>query len=272
MIMGNNVNRSSPLISLRHARPSLGDISKSRKIKSGNSNRFFNVDVAGNLINLLQKGSREANEDPTLFGFPFSPYVKGDIDVRHYLTLDPRNKIASRIIIGAGYAYVGATTLPYVKQFSIGGSNSLRAFPARSVGPGTYYVRDYIPPDTTQFIDQRGDFKLEANTEYRFDIFKIVKGAVFLDAGNIWVLKKDTTDTRPGINFDSKTFLHQLAIGTGFGLRFDFSFFVLRLDTAFPLRKPWEEEDPWVTDDIDFGSKTWRKENLIFNIAIGYPF
>jgi outer membrane protein assembly factor BamA len=243
-----------------------------RKYRTHNFYFNGNVDVAGNLINLLQKGSREANEDPTLFGFPFSPYVKGDIDIRHYLTLDPRNKIASRFILGAGYAYVGTTTLPYVKQFSIGGSNSIRAFPARSVGPGTYYIREHIPKDSTQFIDQRGDIKLEANIEYRFDIFKIVKGALFLDAGNIWVLKEDPEETRDGVRFDSKTFLHQLAVGTGFGLRFDFSFFVLRLDTAFPLRKPWEEEDPWVANEIDFGSKTWRKENLIFNIAIGYPF
>jgi outer membrane protein assembly factor BamA len=162
-----------------------------RKYRTHNFYFNGNVDVAGNLINLLQKGSREANEDPTLFGFPFSPYVKGDIDIRHYLTLDPRNKIASRFILGAGYAYVGTTTLPYVKQFSIGGSNSIRAFPARSVGPGTYYIREHIPKDSTQFIDQRGDIKLEANIEYRFDIFKIVKGALFLDAGNIWVLKDD---------------------------------------------------------------------------------
>jgi outer membrane protein assembly factor BamA len=243
-----------------------------RKYRTHNFYFNGNVDLAGNLINLIQERSRGAGEDPTLFGFPFSPYVKGDIDLRHYLTFDQRNKIASRIILGAGYAYEGTTTLPYVKQFSIGGSNSLRAFPARSVGPGTYYIRENIPPDSTQFIDQRGDIKLEANTEYRFDIYKIVKGAIFLDAGNIWLLKQDTTETRPGVMFDPKKFLNQLAVGTGFGLRFDFSFFVLRLDMAFPLRKPWLEEDPWVIDDIDFGTKKWRKENLIFNIAIGYPF
>jgi outer membrane protein assembly factor BamA len=203
----------------------------------------------------------------------------GSIDVRNYWTFDPRNKLASRIILGAGYAYKDSTTLPYVKQFSIGGSNSIRAFPARSLGPGTYNVRDEFASDTvTQFIDQRGDIKLEANLEYRFDITKIFKGAIFLDGGNIWLLKQvDPLDSgyREGGSFNRKTFLKELAIGTGFGLRLDFSFFVLRLDTAFPLRKPWlvkEGEDPWVIDDINFGSSTWRKENLIFNIAIGYPF
>jgi outer membrane protein assembly factor BamA len=201
----------------------------------------------------------------------------GTVDFRHYWTFDPRNKLASRIIVGAGYAYQNGTTLPYVKQYSIGGSNSIRAFPARSLGPGTYNVRAE-DPTTTQFIDQRADLKLEGNVEYRFDITKIFKGAVFLDGGNIWLLKQVNPEDegyREGGTFNYKTFLNELAVGTGLGLRFDFSFFVLRLDTAFPLRKPWlvkDGEDPWVIDDIDFGSKTWRKENLIFNIAIGYPF
>jgi outer membrane protein insertion porin family len=245
-----------------------------RKYRTHNFYFNGNVDLAGNFIYVLQDMFNKTTEGyhPELLNAPYSPYIKGDIDVRHYWTFDPRNKLASRIIIGAGYAYKDSTTLPYVKQFSIGGSNSIRAFPARSIGPGTYYVRKEHP-DSTQFIDQRADLKLEANVEYRFDITKILKGAVFLDAGNIWLLKEDSI--RTGGRFDSKTFLKQLAVGTGLGLRLDFSFFVLRLDIAFPLRKPWltgEGEDPWVINNIDLGSSTWRKENLIFNIAIGYPF
>ncbi|HZB13741.1 MAG TPA: BamA/TamA family outer membrane protein [Chryseolinea sp.] len=245
-------------------------------------NFYFNgtADVAGNFLYLFQDVfGKPVEGPPELLNSPYSPYIMGSIDVRHYWTFDPRNKLASRIILGAGYAYKDSTTLPYVKQFSIGGSNSIRAFPARSLGPGTYNVRDEFASDTvTQFIDQRGDIKLEANLEYRFDITKIFKGAIFLDGGNIWLLKQvDPLDSgyREGGSFNRKTFLKELAIGTGFGLRLDFSFFVLRLDTAFPLRKPWlvkEGEDPWVIDDINFGSSTWRKENLIFNIAIGYPF
>jgi len=245
-------------------------------------NFYFNgnIDVAGNLLYAVQRQINRSGEEPLqIFNAPYSQYVKADVDFRHYLQLDEHNKIVSRLIIGAGYPYKNSRTLPYVKQFSIGGSNSIRAFPARSLGPGTYNVR----ADTTtgtQFIDQRGDIKLEGNVEYRFDIIKFLKGAVFVDAGNIWQLREDQVDpvenpnyiAREGVKFNGQRFLKELAIGTGLGLRFDFSFFVLRFDTAFPLRKPWLTEDPWVGDEINFGSKTWRQENIIFNIAIGYPF
>ncbi|HEY5824706.1 MAG TPA: BamA/TamA family outer membrane protein, partial [Cyclobacteriaceae bacterium] len=100
-----------------------------------------------------------------------------------------------------------------------------------------------------------------------FTMYKGFKGALFADAGNIWLIKADSL--RPGGEFHKETFLKQMAIGTGFGLRYDLSFFVIRLDTAFPLRRP---DTGWVINNIDFGSSSWRKNNLIFNIAIGYPF
>ncbi len=247
-------------------------LNKFQKIKYKTHNFYFNgnIDVAGNLINLVQNTFVSSQAKTyELLGSAYSQFVKGDIDFRHYWQLDDRNKFVSRVILGAGYAYNNSSTLPYIKQFSIGGSNSLRAFPARSVGPGTYDVRKNIPRDSTLFIDQRGDLKLEGNIEYRFDIIKSLKGALFLDAGNIWLWKEDTS--RPGSAFKTNEFLGQLAVGTGIGLRMDFSFFVLRFDTAFPIRKPGAEK-PWVINEIDFGSKTWRQDNIIFNIAIGYPF
>lgn len=250
-------------------------VQKFEEKKFRTHNFYFkgNADVAGNLFYAVQRQLNKTGEKPLqIFNSPYSQYIKGDIDFRHYWQFDIHNKLATRIILGAGYAYKNSTSLPYIKQFSIGGSNSIRAFPARSIGPGTYNVRTDTSQNATQFIDQRGDLKLEGNIEYRFDIIKILKGAVFLDAGNIWLLRQDTLETRVGATFNRKTFLNELAVGTGFGLRFDFSFFVLRLDLAFPLRKPYLLDDPWVVDNIDFGSKTWRKENLIFNIAIGYPF
>lgn len=245
-------------------------LSKFEKRKVRPHNFYFNgnVDVAGNLIHSIQQIGRERQDALEIFGAPYSQFVKGDIDLRHYWQVDEHNKLATRLIMGAGYAYGNTTILPYIKQFAIGGSNSIRAFQARSIGPGTYYIRDYMGDDETLFIDQRADVKLEGNVEYRFDIFKMFKGALFVDAGNIWTIRDDG---REGGQFNTDTFLSELAVGTGIGLRMDFSFFVFRLDTAFPIRKPWT--DPrWVIQDIDFGSKTWRRENLIFNIAFGYPF
>jgi outer membrane protein assembly factor BamA len=118
--------------------------------------------------------------------------------------------------------------------------------------------------------DQSGDIKLEFNTEFRFPIYRIVHGAFFADAGNIWLYNDDPN--KKGAKF-SKDFLHELAIGAGAGIRFDFTLLILRLDLAFPLRKPWlPAGNRWVVHDINFGSSEWRKNNLVFNLAIGYPF
>ncbi len=245
---------------------------------------YFNgtVDVAGNLVNLLQrKFSGENAESLRIFGTPYSQFVRGQIDVRYFFNFDKNNKLATRIVLGTGYAYQNSTTMPYIKQFSIGGSNSIRAFPARTIGPGTFNVQQQPPPEpipdedqptpSNIFIDQRADIKLEGSTEFRFNIIKFLKGAVFVDAGNIWLMRYD--DNRPGGQFKKDQFLKELAVGTGFGLRMDFNFFVLRFDLAFPLRKPWLPPDErWVVDQIDFLSPRWRSDNLILNIAIGYPF
>lgn len=243
-----------------------------RKVRTHNFYFNGNIDVAGNVIHAIQQIGRERKDSLEIFGSPYSQFVKGDVDFRYYWQLDKHNKIASRLVVGAGYAFGNSTTLPYIKQFSVGGSNSVRAFQARTIGPGTYYIRE-LYPDSVLFIDQRADIKLEGNVEYRFDIFKMFKGAFFVDAGNIWTIREE--EARPGGQFKSDAFLSQLAVGTGLGLRVDFSFFVFRLDVAFPIRKPWLDEEgqnPWVIQDIDFGSRAWRRENLIFNIAFGYPF
>jgi outer membrane protein insertion porin family len=237
---------------------------------------YFNgtLQLAGNVVNAIQNQAHRNEEGPfELFRAPYSQFVRGDIDFRHYWQFDRHNKLASRLILGTGYAYGNSEVLPYIRQFSIGGSNSIRAFPARSIGPGTYSVlTDPLYTDALpSFVDQRGDIKLEGNVELRFDIIKAFKGALFVDAGNIWLWNDPNSDKKR--EFDSGSFLSELAVGTGLGLRFDFNFFVLRLDTAFPLRKPYlERKDRWVMDDIDFGSSGWRGDNLVYNIAIGYPF
>lgn len=231
------------------------------------------VDVAGNLLHTIQNGIEKSKSDSLqLFGNPYSQFVRADVDFRYYWQPDKKNKIATRLNIGGGYAYGNATTLPYIKQFAIGGANSIRAFQARSLGPGTYDARTALAATDSKvlFIDQRADFKLEGNIEYRFDIYKSFKGALFVDAGNIWLWKEEVA--RPGGKLDKDLFLKQLAVGTGIGLRYDFSFFVLRFDTAFPLRKPYQVGNEWVFNEINLRNSSWRKSNLVFNIAIGYPF
>ena len=229
--------------------------------------------MSGNLLHLINKNTSSSEGPPYSFlGQPYSQFVMGDADFRYNWQMNRRNKLVARIALGAGYPYGNSTTLPYVKQFSSGGSSSIRAFPARSVGPGTYNVYDDPNYDEDYFVDQRGDIKLEGNVEFRYDIFGAFKGALFVDAGNIWMWSK-SEDPRQGAIFNKDTFLKELAVGTGLGLRLDFKFFILRFDFAFPIRKPYlPDGDRWVFDEIDFGSKYWRKENLILNIAIGYPF
>lgn len=225
------------------------------------------LDLAGNVTGLLTGADIDSGERKEIFGVPFSQYVKLENDFRHYWRFGRGLDLASRIIVGSGFPYGNSRELPFIKQFFVGGTNSIRAFRARSVGPGTYN----LDVDPSSFLpDQSGDLKLELNTELRADLFSIVEGAVFVDAGNVWLMNEDPN--KPGAEF-SKDFLKELAVGTGIGLRFDLSFLILRTDLAFPIRLPYlPEGDRWVFDQIDFGDSQWRRQNLVFNLAIGYPF
>jgi len=173
-----------------------------------------------------------------------------------------------RFFAGIGKPYGNSSLLPYTKQFFSGGPNSIRAFQTNSVGPGTYFQNK----DNRSFLQLGGDIKLELNTEYRFNIYRFFKGALFVDAGNMWLNKSNPSNI--GSPFAFSNFMKELAVGTGFGLRFDVSFFILRFDLAFPLRKIPKPGDNfrWVIVQIDFTNSSWRKENLVLNIAIGYPF
>ena len=226
------------------------------------------IDLAGNVAGLVTGANIRKGDTIKLFNVPFSQFIKLENDFRHYYKLGPDSEIASRIIVGAGFAYGNSSEIPFIKQFFIGGTNSLRAFRARSIGPGSF---DGSAVNTSAFLpDQSGDIKLEFNTEYRAKIYGLVKGALFIDAGNIWLLNENSE--KPGAKF-SKKFWSEMAVGAGAGLRFDFSFLVLRTDLAFPIRKPYlPDGERWVLDKINFGSSPWRRENLVFNLAIGYPF
>lgn len=231
-----------------------------------NSNGFyFNgvVDFSGNLMHLFQSWLREEEatmaEPYTIFGTAYSQYSRFLLDTRYYYNITMESELAFRFFAGVGIPYGNSTTLPFIKQFFIGGTNSIRAFPARALGPGTFN-----PDSSAGFYDQSGDIKLEANVEYRFPIYNFLKGAVFLDAGNIWLLNK--TEEKAGADFEFSDFSSELAVGTGFGIRLDIDFLVLRLDLGIPLRKPFlEQGNRWYFDEIGF-------DDIVYNIGIGYPF
>lgn len=226
---------------------------------------FGGIDLSGNIPGLITGANAKINDTATIFHARFSQYVKTEADFRFYRKTGDKTVWANRINIGIGIPNGNSLQLPFIKQFFSGGNTSIRAFRSRSVGPGTFQ-----DTTTTFLADESGDMKLELNTEWRFPIYKIVNGAVFVDAGNIWLFNEDTL--RPGGKF-SKDFLHELAVGTGLGIRLDFTLLILRLDVAFPLRKPYlPAGQRWITNKIDFGSSQWRKSNLVWNLAIGFPF
>lgn len=228
------------------------------------------IDLSGNLANTIANVTSKSSPDEqhVLLGVPFSQFIRIRNEERYFYSLTKTSQLGARLIIGAGIPYGNSTTMPYNKQYFTGGPSSLRAFLARSVGPGTYHVPDSA---SNLAIDQAGDLTLETSVEYRFDILKNFKGAFFADAGNIWLVNADPQ--RAGGEFNFNTFYNQLAVGAGFGLRLDFTFIILRLDAGVPLRKPWLPEDErWVIDKFNPGNSAWRNENIILNIAIGYPF
>ena len=232
----------------------------------------FGADPSGNLVGLihnLTSGEKKSPENPAkLFGSPVSQYLRFRIDARYYLKTGKEAKIATRLHGGVGFPYGNSTVMPYVKQFYAGGTNSIRAFRARSLGPGSYHPSDSL---SNILIDQTGEIKLEANVEYRFPIVGYLKGALFTDVGNIWLAHEDSL--RQGGKFDVDTFYKEFAVGFGVGLRIDVNLVVLRFDWAFPVRKPWlPEGERWVFHEINPFDYHWRKENLVWNISIGYPF
>lgn len=233
------------------------------------------LDLAGNITGLVTGANAKEGKEKTIFGVPFSQYAKIENDVRFYHKFNEKTSFASRLIAGVAIPYGNSEHIPFSRQFFVGGSNSIRAFRARTLGPGSYDPRP--DQDKNKFMfDQSGDVKLEFNAEYRANLYKFLNVAAFVDAGNIWLINDDINDegvnTRPGGKF-SKEFLSEIAVGAGVGLRLDFSILVLRLDLSMPLRIPYYEKgDRWTFDRINFGDSSWRKDNLILNIAIGYPF
>ena len=229
------------------------------------------LDVAGNALNLASGGKAE------VFGLEYAQYVKADIDFRYYLKWGKEQALVTRLFAGWGIPHGNSTSLPFVKQFFSGGPYSVRAFRIRSLGPGTFTSDD---DSTTSFFDQSGNLRLEGNLEYRFPIWSYLKGALFADAGNVWLTSDPiiaANESAEGIAFNErlriqgkfgKDWIKELGVGVGAGLRLDIQSFVIRLDVASPIRVPsLPEGERGRTPFFDGGDN-----NLIFNFAIGYPF
>ena len=216
---------------------------------------------AGNVFDGIWRACGVKGEKK-LFGTPFSQFVKGQAQLvyNRRLVKGSDQWFVSRILIGAAHAYGNSQEVPYSEQFYIGGANSIRAFTVRSIGPGSYRAPVSMRDG---YFDQAGTFKLELNTEYRFPIISVLHGAVFVDAGNIWLLKNDPM--RPGGALNGKTFFKDIALGTGIGLRVDIGMMVIRGDLGYGLHVPYDNGSSHYFN-IPF------KDAFAFHLAIGYPF
>lgn len=223
-------------------------------------NWTFTVQEAGNIFWGIwelcgKKGEKE------LFGTPFSQFVKGTAQIVYGRRLFGDHWVVTCGAVGAAHAYGNSAAVPYSEQFYVGGANSVRAFTVRSIGPGSYHA----PSDLVNgYFDQTGTFKFEFNVEYRFPILGPLRGAIFLDSGNVWLLKDDPK--RPGGKLDGKTFFKDLALGTGAGLRFDIGMMVIRGDLGVGIHAPYD------TGKSGYYNMTSFKNSLAFHLAIGYPF
>lgn len=232
-----------------------------------NPNRFFwqsSLAQAGNLIAGIQylAGNREG-EGKNVFGNRYSQFLKATSELIVYRRMTETSQLATRFMGGLGYAYGNSNVMPYSEQFYIGGANSIRAFQIRSIGPGGYHQSG---KNVTGYLDQTGDIKLEANVEARFKIYGRFHGAFFVDAGNVWLLRKEAE--RPRGEFRLKGLLKEVALGTGFGIRYDINFIVVRADLGVALHAPYDTGKPGYFNIPSYGFR----DGIVLNLAIGYPF
>ncbi len=232
-----------------------------RPLQNYSSSRF-NVETAGNLLYGLSNlfgGTQSKDGSYLLFKIRYSQYVKSEYDLTHHQIFDKSNRLVYHLGLGLGIPYGNADVIPYEKRFFSGGANSVRGWGEGLLGPGIYNRISGLSRD----FNQVGDIKLDMNMEYRAKMFWLMEGAMFLDAGNIWTIRN--YDTQQGGTFKFDTFINQIAIAYGFGVRFDFSFFVVRVDLGARLfdpvlsrREQWRVHPGW--------------NDLALHFAIGYPF
>lgn len=221
----------------------------------------FTFVSAGALTSLIYActGHPFSEKGKSLLSTPYAQFAKGSVEACRYYRLSPRHTLATRLTAGLLYAYGNSTTAPFSEQFNVGGASDLRAFPLRGVGPGSYH-------DTGRYayIDHTGDIKLEANVEWRFPLAGQLDGALFVDAGNVWTLRDDTS--RPGGQLRLKTFARDIALGTGLGLRYNLRLLLLRCDVGIPLHIPYD------TGQRGYYNIPHFTRSLCFHFGVGYPF
>ncbi len=244
--------------------PSIGyNVSYTRRWRGGHQRTIFlGAKEAGHIINGIYAlaGRAIKERDKHLLGVPFAQFLKLTGEWRETFPLTPRSCIAVRAFAGAVWSYHNSTMAPYADLFSVGGANSIRAFAIRSIGPGSYHPSN----GKWSYVDQVGNLKFEANVEYRFPIFGGLGGALFVDAGNVWLMKADPA--RPGGDIDAKRFFKEVALGTGVGLRYDLDFLVLRFDIGVGIHAPYD------TGRSGYYNMRRFWDSLGFHIAVGYPF
>ena len=223
----------------------------------------LSVKESGNVVSGVMGlcGRDISEEGKKLLNVPYSQFLKTSLDIRHTILLTPSSQLATRFFTGAVFAFGNCSVAPYSELFYAGGANDIRAFGAHTIGPGSYYDTE----GRNTYLDQAGSFKLLLNAEYRFKMVGDLHGAFFLDAGNVWNLR--SMDSHPGGWLRDGGFLKSIATGTGFGLRYDLSFLVLRLDMGVALHAPYDTGKAGY-----YNINKFFKDGVAFHFAVGYPF
>ncbi len=220
------------------------------------------VETAGNLLYTISSlsNARKDNGSYNVFGINYSQYVKGEVDYAITRNFNQRHSLAFHAGAGIGVPYGNSTVLPFEKRFYAGGANGVRGWGVRTLGPGSYDSRNSV----TDFINQCGDIRLDLSLEYRSKLFWVIEGGVFVDAGNIWTIRN--YENQPGGMFHLDTFWKQIAAAYGLGLRFDFTYFLLRLDLGMKAHNPATGQERW-----PIVHPNWHRD-ATFHFAVGYPF
>ena len=225
---------------------------------------YWNITAseAGNILSLgyMAAGKKWGDEGKEMFKNAYAQFFKVESDFTKTWATGLKSQLVGHINVGLVYSYGNMKATPYSEQFYVGGANSIRAFPVRSVGPGSYYTDEA----RLSYLDQTGDMKFLANLEYRFNLFGNLYGAAFIDAGNVWGLKDD--GYRSGARFKLKNIAKEMALGTGVGVRYDLEFLILRLDWGVGLHMPYD------TGKSGYYNIRRFKDSHSLHLAVGYPF